>query len=128
MKNISIALAVLLLLLLTACNLKKEIAVGKYYLGSDNEVYIEIIDDMKIAFYNVDFSGIEATFLSDFDAVIDIAESLSSEYTTNDKYDRIYVEILGDDTDDGGLRPAIHFGYSDKDKTLTLDGKVYTRK
>ena len=128
MKKTSIVLAVLLVLLLTTCTQKKEIAVGKYYLGSNDKVFIEIIDNTKIVFSNVDFSGIEATFLSDFGVVIDIAKHLSSEYTTNNNFDRIYVELIFDDTGEDGFRPAIHFGYADKDKTLTLDGKIYTKR
>ena len=128
MKKTLVFLAVLVLLV-TGCNSKKEITVGKYYLGNDNDVYIEIIDNERIAFHNVDFSVIEATWLSEFEVEVDIAEIIESEYSTNDNFDRIYVLVKEDgDAESDGFRAAIHMGYSSKDKTITLSDIIYTKR
>ena len=126
MKKTLLFFMVLILFLSASCSLSKEIASGRYYLGNDNEIYIEIIDNTKIAFNNADFTAIEETFLLDFGLDLNIENGVSFSYEANDAYDRIFVDIY--DSDAGDFRPAIIIYYSDKDKTLTLSDIIYTKR
>ena len=119
-------LMAIVLFLLASCSSSKEIAVGRYYLGNDDEVYIEIVDDTTVAFNNADFTEVAETFLLDFGLELNIENGISFGYEANEKCDKIFVDIYGSEA--GEFRPAIIIYYSHREKTLTLSDNVYIKR
>jgi len=125
-KNITIILLAIVLFFLASCTSNKEIAVGRYYLGNDDEVYIEIIDNTTVAFRNADFTEVAETLLLDFGLELNIENGISVGYEANEKYDTIFVDIYGSEA--GEFRPTVIIYYSHREKTLTLSDNIYIKR
>ena len=114
---------VILLSSLVGCNKKDptEISIGKYYLSDNRECYIEISEENKISFVNVDFSPINDSLKQSYGVEINAAELLADvcTYETNEDFDRLYVPLMGE--------VFITIIYSDTEGTLQLMSKTYYR-
>ncbi len=109
-----------------------KITVGKYYTENDTESYIEILEDDKILFKNVDFSQLEEVLQINKSplSVDDVADKLSQPqkydyYKGSDIEGYDYtIQVLFDGTEeDGGMCLTLRWS---KENTLWCLDNAYS--
>jgi len=124
---LAMSLMVMTIIALAGCFSSDTPALGRYYLGDSNKIFIEILEDYKITFNNVDFTQIEYELLQNLGVDINLAEKLENTFNVNEAGTRIFVDVMGIYIDGFGL--SFHFDYSARDRTLTFgDGQVFIRR
>ena len=108
---------VLTLCALVGCAKNKTVTVGKYYAEGSTESYIEILEDNKAMFVNVDLSGAQEVHDANGEN-IDVIELMSSpvpyDVGTGDHIMFVYHEYY-----------ALWAIYDYNNHTITFDGEIY---
>ena len=114
----------LLLTILIGCTPQERIPLGRYFLGDNDEIYIEILADYGITFHNVDFSEVEANLYDIIGDWHDVAANIGSKFDIAYARDRIFVNVYGIYALGNPL--ALHLDY--ENGTLTLGSQVFTKR
>lgn len=129
-KYLVIIACILITALFVGCT-ENKITVGKYYTGNNTGSYIEILEDDKILFVNVDFSQLEGSLQVNNSSlsVDDVAEKLSQpqkyDYNKGSSIEGYYytLHVLLDGTEeDGGLSLILRWS---KENILLCLGNTY---
>ena len=127
LKYLAIIACIFITALFVGCT-ENKITIGKYYTENNTESYIEILEDDKILFVNVDFSKIEDALQINGSSlsVDDVAEKLSRpqkyDYykgSSIDGYDYTLQVLLDGNEEDGGL--CLTLRWSKENILLCLD-------
>lgn len=108
---------IIILCTLVGCAEDKKVAVGKYYAEGSTESYIEVFEDEKAKFVNIDLSEIQADYDS-WGENIDVTELMSVPVPYDVGDDHIFFKHH-----DGY---ALWGNYDFKNHTITFNGVVYT--
>lgn len=133
LRYLTIVIGVIIAALSVGCN-GDGITVGKYYAESGTDSYIEILENDKIVFVNIDFSELEESLNVSGSSlsVVEVAEKLGTPQkydhykgSTIEGYDFTLQVPIDKNTPNGELCLTLRWS---KENTLLCLNTVYTRK